>query len=118
MNFSTSMNAFIMMVAIVCVGLVNGKRGKDTAQRFGCPHEMVYGHCRWIDVDDNDYITWNVARAPRYGPGYSCRSVDTAYCCTDLNETHSVQGNGIKAVNNVAQFVNSDQCVAAKTHYP
>ncbi|KAA1098391.1 hypothetical protein PGT21_034579 [Puccinia graminis f. sp. tritici] len=56
------------------------------------------------------------ASAPRYGPGYSCRSIDTAYCCDDRKESHATLGNGIQAWNDVADFVNGYHCVAAKTH--
>ncbi|OAV93362.1 hypothetical protein PTTG_12170 [Puccinia triticina 1-1 BBBD Race 1] len=120
MDFWMSINVSMTMMAIVCIGLASGQqdKNKDTAQRFGCGNDKVYGNCRWIDATDDGYVKWYVAGAPRYGPGYSCRSVDTAYCCSDVKEYRSFLGNGLKTTNIVAQFVNSDQCVAAKTHYP
>ncbi|EFP85633.1 uncharacterized protein PGTG_10962 [Puccinia graminis f. sp. tritici CRL 75-36-700-3] len=112
MNNLTPM--IIVMTMVMSVGLVTGDN-RDTAQKFGCPHDQVFGHCRWIETNDNGFIKWYVASAPRYGPGYSCRSIDTAYCCDDKKETHAILGNGIKARNDVADFVNGNQCVAAKT---
>ncbi|EFP90486.1 uncharacterized protein PGTG_16073 [Puccinia graminis f. sp. tritici CRL 75-36-700-3] len=114
MDSLTSM--IVLMTMTMCIGLVAGYGGGDTAQKFGCPHFQVFGHCRWIENIGNGYVTWNLASAPRYGPGYSCRSIDTAYCCDDRKESHATLGNGIQAWNDVADFVNGYHCVAAKTH--
>jgi hypothetical protein len=43
----------------MCIELVAGYGGGDTAQKFGCPHFQVFGHCRWIENSGNGYVTWN-----------------------------------------------------------